>query len=97
MTIEELKSIVRAFVLIKVDVGREYKVMEELLKIHDVKEVHEITGEKDMLIVIETKRDIVVPSSQEVVSIITGKIRKIRGIKDTETIIPVRSMVKKSP
>ena len=94
MPVEELKKTARAFVLLEVALGKEQKVMEELLEFSEVKEVHEITGEKDVLAVIEIERDIVVPGAQKIADFVTDKIGKIHGIRETQTIIPTMSKIK---
>ena len=94
MPVEELKKTARAFVFLEVALGKEQKVMEELLEFSEVKEVHEITGEKDVLAVVEIERDIVVPGAQKIADFVTDKIGKIHGIRETQTIIPTMSKIK---
>ncbi len=66
MAIKEMTRTARAFVFLEVQLGKEQKVMEELLKFPEVKEVHEITGENDIIAVLETERDILVPTTQKI-------------------------------
>jgi DNA-binding Lrp family transcriptional regulator len=94
MPIEEMKRNERSFVLINVEPGREEKVMNELLKFDEVREAHEITGEKDIIVVLETERDMVAPGSEKIVNFVTHKIAKIHGVRGTDTIIPTTSKIK---
>jgi len=94
MSVKEMTRTARAFVFLEVQLGKEQKVMEELLKFPEVKEVHEITGEDDIIAVLDTPRDILVPTTQKIADFVSEKIGKIHGIKDTETIIPTKSKIK---
>lgn len=94
MSIEEMKRNERSFVLINVEAGKEERVMNELLRFNEVKEVHEITGEKDILVVLETKRDMVAPGSERIANFVTHKIARIHGVTETDTIIPTASKIK---
>jgi len=77
----------KAFVLLKVQPGFEKKVTEDLLKLDDVKEVHIVPGEWDLLAVVEIERETVVPSDQKVYSLVMEGIEKIRHIQDTNTMV----------
>ena len=94
MSAREMKRKARAFVLLSVELGKEEEVMEKLLKIGEVKEVHIITGEKDLIVVLETERELVVPSSKKITDLISRRIASINGVQDTETIIPTISKTK---
>ena len=76
-----------AFVLVKVEPGHEKQVMDELLKLNDVKEVHIVPGEWDLLAIIETEREAVVPSDQKVYNVVMEGVEKIKHIQDTNTMV----------
>ena len=94
MSAKEMKRKARAFVLIETDPGEEKKVLEKLLKFDEVKEVHLYAGEMDLIAVLETEREIVVPSSKKITDFVIDKIQSIGQIQDTETIIPTYSKTK---
>jgi len=94
MSAEEMKRKARAFVLIETKPGKEKKVMEKLLKFNEVKEAHICPGEIDIIAVLETEREIVVPSSKKIADIVIDKIASIGEIQDTKTIIPTYSKTK---
>lgn len=77
----------KAFVLLKVEPGHEKQVMDDLLKLKDVREVHVVPGEWDLLAIIETEREAVVPSDQKVYSLVMEGVEKIRHIQDTNTMV----------
>ncbi len=86
----------KAFVLIKTDPGREREVADKLFKLADVREVHIITGEWDLLAVIETEREIVLPTDEKVLELVMDKITTLPYLRDTNTIIPSFSKYKQS-
>jgi DNA-binding Lrp family transcriptional regulator len=77
----------KAFVLVKVEPGHEKRVMDDLLKLKDVQEVHIVPGEWDLLAVLETEREAVVPSDQKVYSVVMEGVEKIKHIQDTNTMV----------
>ncbi|MDQ1278844.1 MAG: AsnC trans reg protein [Thermoproteota archaeon] len=85
----------RGFVLLKVKPGRERHFITEVLKINEVIETHMITGSYDILAILEVKKPLLYPHYPEVIaSIVTDKIRRIRDMRDSETIIPDLSRAK---
>jgi len=88
----------RSFVFINVKVRKIDIVIEELLKLRRVKEVHVITGKNDLLVVLETK--IVgliaglVGGTGDIANYVIEKIGKIKYVQKTETIVPSKSKYK---
>jgi DNA-binding Lrp family transcriptional regulator len=77
----------KAFVLIKVDPGHEEEVVDDLLRLDEVKEVHIVPGEWDLLAVVEQEKSVVVPSDERVYKLVMGRIGKIKHIRDTNTMV----------
>ena len=94
MSAKEMKRKARAFVLIETEPGKEKEVMEKLLEFNEVKEVHIYAGEMDLIAVLETEREIIVPSSKKITDFVIDKVQSIAEIQDTETIIPTYSKTK---
>jgi len=84
----------KAFVLLKVAPGHEKKVVEDLIKIDEVQEVHIIPGEWDVLAVLNSQKEIVVPSDEKVYRLVIEKINKIKHIQDTNTLVSQFSKTK---
>ena len=74
----------KAYVLIVSETGSEQHVIEKLLMIDEIKEVNRVWGAYDVVI------KVVGSTSDAVREIITGKIRKIEGIKTTTSLIVSR-------
>ena len=83
-----MPRIQKAFILLKVDSGTEKQVAGELLKIDEIKEVHVIPGDWDLLAEVEVEKEIVVPSDQKVYGVVMDKIRKVKHVQDTNTMVP---------
>ncbi len=94
MSAVEMKRKARAFVLIETHPGEEEEVMKKLLQVSEVKEAHIYSGEMDIIAVLETDRETVVPSSKKISDVVIRKIQCIPGVEDTETIIPTISKTK---
>ncbi len=77
----------KAFVLLKIAPGHEKKVMDDLLKLVEVKEVHIVPGEWDLLAIVEIEKEAVVPSDRKVYSVVMDRIGKIRHVQDTDTMV----------
>jgi DNA-binding Lrp family transcriptional regulator len=71
----------KAFVLINADTGIEGLLNEELKALDGVKEVYQLYGEYDMMVVVEEKDE------KEVQRIVSWELRKIRGIRSTNTMV----------
>ena len=85
----------KAFVLVKTEPGRERVVADKLSKVPEVSEVHLITGEWDILAVVETEREIVLPTDEKVLELVMDKITTLPYLRDTNTIIPSFSRYRK--
>jgi DNA-binding Lrp family transcriptional regulator len=77
----------KAFVLIKASPGHEREVVNHLMKIKEVQEAHVIPGEWDVLAVLSSQKEIVVPSDQKVYNLVLDKIVKIKHVQDTNTMV----------
>ena len=77
----------KAFVLLKVSPGHEDEVVNDLMGIEEVKEAHIVPGEWDILAVISSQKEIVVPSDEKVYKVVMTKIEKIRHVQDTLTMV----------
>jgi DNA-binding Lrp family transcriptional regulator len=96
---EEMKGSYRAFVMVDTYPGQDEKVLEHLLKFKEVIEVHFISGEYDLLAVVEASLHgrAIFTTIQEISQLIVQRIRKIEGVRDTNTLLPFRSIVKPRP
>jgi len=72
---------VEAYILIKVKVGSERKVVEKLKSLSEIKDINELYGEWDIIIKVQVAR------IEDLDGLITERIRDIDNIKLTSTMI----------
>jgi len=79
------------FVLIDTELDAdEEDLMKNLLEFEEIREVHIISGQYDMLAVaeIDLRRGSIFSTVQELSQKVVRKMRKVKGIRDTNTIVP---------
>jgi DNA-binding Lrp family transcriptional regulator len=84
----------KAFVLIKVVSGHEEDVVDELMKIPEVTEAHIIPGDWDIIAVVSSQKEVIVPSDEKVYRLVLDKIEKIKHVRDTNTMVSQFSRTK---
>ena len=72
---------VLAYVMVRVDAGKERDVLEKVTKWEEVKEAHIIYGEWDIIIKVE------VDSIEDITSFVVDKLRTLEDVKLTSTMI----------
>jgi DNA-binding Lrp family transcriptional regulator len=98
MSTQVMKGKRRAFIFIAIAPGNEEAFVERLMRYQEVIETHLMVGEYDVLAVLEFEvyGQAFLWSFQEIVSnFVLEKIRKLKGVRDTNTIIPTRSVTKR--
>jgi DNA-binding Lrp family transcriptional regulator len=76
---------VTAIVLLHVERDQINPVAEQLADVPGVTEVYSVAGRYDLAAVIRTR------TNEELAEVITQRIRQVRGILDTETLIAFRA------
>lgn len=71
----------KAFVLINTDAGLEKLVHEELKSLEGVQAVYDLYGEYDLMAIVEQEND------KEVAEIVSWELRKVKGIRSTNTMV----------
>ena len=98
MSAREMKGKYTVFMFVDTAPGRDKAVLEEILEYDEVLEAHLISGQYDLLAVLEV--DLhgkpIFSTVQEVAHKAIEKIRKITGVRDTNTIVPFSSVTKRS-
>ncbi|HYB04164.1 MAG TPA: Lrp/AsnC ligand binding domain-containing protein [Nitrososphaerales archaeon] len=89
-----MKQYTRAFILVQTEPMREKEVIEELLKMEEVIEGHMITGEYDVLVVVQVKRHFLEADYDNVFNSAIAKIEGASYVVDTNTIIGMASKTK---
>jgi DNA-binding Lrp family transcriptional regulator len=92
----EMKRTITAFVLMNVAAKKENRVIEKLFALEEVKEVHSVHGDVDILVKIVLTRDLVSSDAEIIGSFVQNQVRQIPGIISTQTLIPSFSKMKEN-
>jgi hypothetical protein len=90
----EMKREITIFVLINIEGKYEQQLMDKLLALDEVQEVHAIHGSIDLLVKITLMRDILSSDAELISQFIQSTIRQWKGIVSSQTLIPGISRVK---
>jgi len=92
--LRDMRTVARIFLLINVATGKEDTIADKLLKLKEIREVHIVPGDYDLLAVIEVERALIDTVPEKVGRVVKGKVRKMSGVSHTVTLIPLTSKVK---
>lgn len=98
MSTHEMKGRIRAFVYIDVTPGKEKNFLENLMKHDEVLEAHLISGQYDVFAVLEFEiygKGLFTSTHEIITKFMIEKIRKLKDVRDTNTIIPTFSLTKR--
>jgi hypothetical protein len=85
---------ITAFVLMKVKAKSEYRIMEKMFALQEVREIHSVHGDIDLLVKINLTRDLLSSDAEIIAQFVHENIRSISGVTSTQTLIPGYSKVK---
>ena len=80
-------DMVKAYILIKAAVGHEDGVLRDMLALSVTEEAHKVFGAYDIIAEVRGR------DMETLVEIITEKVRRIKGIEDTESILVIDSEI----
>ena len=92
----EMKHWISAFLLIEVKVGKENEVMRKLYSLEEIQEVHFVQGVFDLIVKMIMKRDLLSSDVELIGRFVQKKVRQIKDVTKTQTLIPISSKEKKS-
>lgn len=90
----EMLRKITAFVLMHVAAKKEEKVIEKLYVLKEVKEIHSVHGDVDILLKIVLTRDLVSSDAEIIGNFVHNRIRQIPGVISTQTLIPGFSKIR---
>jgi len=85
----------KSFELIRSKTGKEDVLMARLMKLPQVRETHLLAGEWDIMATLAFEEEPVDPR-ERLLDLVTGKIRKIPLVRDTNTIVPAMSRMRET-
>ena len=92
----EMLREITAFVLINVSAKKDVRIVDKLIKLEEVKEVHSVHGNVDIIAKIVLKRDLVSSDAETIGDFVQNKVRQFSGVLSTQTLIPGYSKVKRT-
>jgi hypothetical protein len=92
----EMKHWISAFILIEVKVGKENEVMKRLVNLEEIREVHFVHGVFDLIAKMTMKRDLLSSDAEIIGQFVHKKVRQVKDVTKTQTLIPISSIEKKS-
>jgi DNA-binding Lrp family transcriptional regulator len=84
----------KAFVFVMSEAGKAKELMNKLLEIPEVRGVYLLFGKADVLAELEVEKSYVHPPPQHVASLVESRIAKLGAVHDTDTYVPLESVVK---
>ena len=90
----EMKRGITAFIQLLVQARKEDRILEKLFELEEVREVHSVHGDIDILVKIVLTRDLLISDAETIGQFVHEKIRQISGVNSTKTLIPGFSKVK---
>ncbi len=91
----EMQREITVFVLMNVLAKREFRIIEKMFSLNEVKEIHAVHGNQDLLIKVVLTRDLLSSDAETISLFVHDNIRQITGVSNTQTLIPGYSKIKK--
>ena len=90
----EMKRGITAFIQLLVEARKEDRIVEKLFELDEVREVHVVHGDIDILVKLILTRDLLVSDAETIGQFVHENIRQLSGVKSSKTLIPGFSKVK---
>jgi DNA-binding Lrp family transcriptional regulator len=84
----------KGFVFVMTEAGKAKELMGKLLGLSEVRGVYMLFGKADVLAELEVQKSYVQPPPQHIASIVETRLAKLGGVRDTDTYVPLESIVK---
>ena len=90
----EMKRGITAFIQLLVQARKEDRIIAKLFELAEVREIHSVHGDIDILVKILLTRDLLISDAETIGQFVHEKVRQIPGVNSTKTLIPGFSKVK---
>jgi hypothetical protein len=92
----EMKQGINVIILMNVQASKEIKLMDKLFELEEVREVHSVHGDVDLVVKVVLTRDLLSSDAEIISRFVHEKVRQLPGVVSTKTLIPGISKVKVS-
>jgi hypothetical protein len=90
----EMKQGINVFILMNVQARKENKLMDKLFELEEVKEVHAVHGDVDLIVKVVLTRDLLSSDAEIISQFVNESVRQLPGVISTKTLIPGISKIK---
>ena len=90
----EMRREISVFILLNVDGQHEQKIIDKLLELPEVREVHCVHGSIDIIIKVTLMRDLLTSDAEILSEFVQSTIRSWKGVLSTQTLLPGFSRIK---
>jgi len=90
----EMKQGINVFILMNVQAKKEIKLMDKLFEHEEVREVHSVHGDVDLVVKVVLTRDLLSSDAEIISQFVHEKVRQLPGVVSTKTLIPGISKIK---
>ena len=84
----------KGFVFIASEAGKAQDMMRKLFEVPEVLGVYLLFGKADVLAELEVEKSMISPPPQHIADIVENQIAKMPAVHDTETYVPLESIIK---
>ena len=84
----EMHRGITAFILMNVQAKRETRIVEKLFDLEEVREIHSVHGDVDLLVKVQLTRDLLSSDAEMISQFVHEKVRQLTGVVSTKTLIP---------
>jgi ribosome biogenesis GTPase A len=77
-----------------VQARKEIKLMDKLFDLEEVKEVHAVHGDVDLIVKVVLTRDLLSSDAEIISQFVHDRVRQLPGVISTKTLIPGISKIK---
>ncbi len=88
------RPMAKGFVFVMSEAGKSHDLMHKLLEVPEVRGVYLLFGKADVLAELEVEKSMINPPPQRIASIVETRIAKMSAVHDTETYVPLESIIK---
>jgi DNA-binding Lrp family transcriptional regulator len=90
----EMKQGINVFILMNVQARKETKLIDKLFELEEVKEVHSVHGDVDIVVKVVLTRNLLSSDAEIISQFVHERVRQLPGVISTKTLIPGISKIK---
>ena len=91
----DMEQEITFFILLNVDGRMERKIIDRLMQLEPVRELHSVHGAIDIIVKVVLTRELITSDAELISQFTHGSVRTLKGVLSTQTLIPGLSRYKK--